>query len=144
MRREFAVAGLWLALLVASRVFAGEADVLAVKISPEPEGTWRFDVTVHHDDEGWEHYADGWEVLGPDGKVLGKRTLFHPHLKEKDNTFTRWQPHIEVPPDVTEVTVRAHDKVHGYGGKEVVVQMPKRAAAESRPSPAPEVSPKPS
>ena len=37
---------------------------------PEGSGRWRFDVTVRHADEGWDHYADKWDVVAPDGTVL--------------------------------------------------------------------------
>ena len=36
---------------------------------------------------------------------------------------TRSQSGIAVPPDVTQVRVRAHDLVDGYGGREVVVDL---------------------
>ena len=58
---------------------AGEADVVGVKIIKEGTGTYRFDVSVRHGDEGWKHYADGWDVVAPDGVVLGTRELAHPH-----------------------------------------------------------------
>ena len=43
-------------------------------------------VTVQHADTGWDHYADAWEVLAPDGTVLGTRTLLHPHTDEQPFT----------------------------------------------------------
>ncbi len=104
-----------------SPVLAGEADVIAVKVSARPGDTWRFDVTVRHADEGWDHYADRWEVLGPDGTVLGTRTLLHPH--ETEQPFTRSLDGVSVPAGITEVTVRAHDSVHGYGGAEITVSL---------------------
>ena len=121
---------------------AGEADVLAVKAVQEKDGTWAFDVTVHHADEGWKHYANGWEVVGPDGNVIAKRKLHHPHVEEQ--TFTRLMRHIVIPEEVTTVTVRAHDLVHGYGGKEETVQLTRRSSKEPSPTvtaSAPSVSP---
>jgi hypothetical protein len=56
-------------------VQAGEADVVNGKISPKGGGVYRIDVTVKHDDAGWEHYANRWDVLDMDGKVLGSRVL---------------------------------------------------------------------
>ena len=100
---------------------AGEADVVAVKASSGKNGTWSFSVTVRHNDGGWDHYADRWEVLGPKEKVLGTRVLMHPHVGEQP--FTRSLGGIEVPKGVSEVVVRAHDLVHGYGGKEMEIQL---------------------
>ena len=68
-------------------VFAGEADVLAAKATHNGSGVWSFTVTVQHSDEGWEHYSNRFEVVGPDGAVLGVRTLLHPHVAEQP--FTR-------------------------------------------------------
>jgi hypothetical protein len=111
---------------------AGEADVVGVEAKAESGGVWRFDVTVAHGDTGWDHYADKWDVVGPDGKVLGTRVLLHPH--EAEQPFTRSLGGIVIPPDVTEVTVRAHDSVHEYGGREMTVPLPRcRASAQSRP-----------
>ena len=76
-----------LLLLWTGAASAGEADVVAVEAAREDPGTWRFDVTVAHGDEGWDHYADKWEVLAPDGRVLGARVLLHPHVGEQP--FTR-------------------------------------------------------
>jgi len=102
---------------------AGEADVVAVEIVAEGEGRFRFDVSVRHDDEGWDHYADAWEVLGPDGTVLGTRVLLHPH--ESEQPFTRSLAGVAIPETVRTVTVRARDKVHGSGGREIAVAVPR-------------------
>jgi thiosulfate/3-mercaptopyruvate sulfurtransferase len=97
------------------------ADVLFVRARLQSEGTWVFEVTVQHEDTGWEHYADRWEVLTPDGQVLATRVLTHPHVNEQP--FTRSQSGIAIPEGVTQVRVRAHDLVDGYGGREVVVDL---------------------
>jgi hypothetical protein len=106
----------------------GNADVMYVKAMQAADGTWAFYVTVSHPDTGWEDYADGWDVLTPDGTVLKPnpespftRLLLHPHVNEQP--FTRSQRGIVVPEGVTEVRVRAHDLVDGYGGREVVVHL---------------------
>jgi hypothetical protein len=102
---------------------AGEADVLEVTAMPSGDGTWRFDVSVRHADAGWDHYANAWEVLAPDGAVLGTRTLLHPHAEEQP--FTRSLTGVRIPDDVAAVTIRAHDSVHGYGGKALTVAVPR-------------------
>jgi hypothetical protein len=104
------------------------ADVLHVRAAQAADGTWTFHVTVRHPDTGWEDYADGWDVLTPDGTVIKPdpansftRLLLHPHTDEQP--FTRSQSGIVIPPDVTQVRVRAHDLVDGYGGREVLVDL---------------------
>lgn len=116
------VLGLWPAWMSADAT-AGEADVVDVKITRAGAGTYRFDVTVKHADEGWKHYADAWEVVAPDGTVLGTRTLAHPH--ENEQPFTRSLSGVRIPDGVDEVTLRAHDSVHELGGAEMRVQVPR-------------------
>jgi hypothetical protein len=101
--------------------FAGEVDVVVARATPSGDGTWRFDVTLRHADEGWDHYADAWDVLAPDGSVLGTRVLYHPHVAEQP--FTRSLSGVRISEEVTTVTIRGHDKVHGYGGKTLTVTL---------------------
>jgi hypothetical protein len=107
---------------------SANADVLHVRAVQTADDTWTFHVTVRHPDTGWEDYADGWDVLTPDGKVIKPdpestftRLLLHPH--ENEQPFIRSQSGIIIPPDVTQVRVRAHDLVDGYGGREVLVDL---------------------
>jgi hypothetical protein len=97
------------------------AQVRFVKATQGSDGLWRFETTVRHNDEGWDHYADAWQVVGPDGEVLAERVLAHPH--DNEQPFTRSQSNIEIPSDVNQVTVRAKCNVHGFGGQEVTVDL---------------------
>ena len=106
----------------------GNADVMYVRAVQGQDGSWTFHVTVQHPDTGWEDYADGWDVVLPDGTVVKPdqaspftRLLLHPH--ENEQPFTRSQSGIVIPPEVTEVHVRAHDLVDGFGGRVVVVDL---------------------
>jgi len=112
------------AFLIASATtsFAGEADVVDVKIRAQGATTFRIDVTAAHADTGWDHYADKWDVLGPDGALLGTRVLHHPHVNEQP--FTRSLT-VSIPVDVDTITLRAHDSVHKYGGSEMTVMVPR-------------------
>ena len=110
-------------LLSASAVAAGEADVLNVEITHSGDERYRVTVTVRHADEGWDHYADQWRVVAPDGTVLGTRTLHHPH--ETEQPFTRSLGGVSIPADVDAVTVAARDTIHGRGGETMTVQVPR-------------------
>ena len=101
---------------------AGEADVVDVKISCNAARVCRFDVSVDHADTGWDHYADRWDVVAPDGSVLGSRILAHPHVGQRP--FTRSLGGVHIPDGITQVTIRAHDSVHGLGGRECVKTLP--------------------
>jgi hypothetical protein len=108
-------------LLAAGPAWAGEADVVKVEAVGQGDGTWRFIVSVRHGDTGWDHYANKWDVVAPDGAVLGTRVLLHPH--ESEQPFTRSLGGVNIPAQVTQVTLRAHDSEHGYGGAEVTVDV---------------------
>lgn len=101
---------------------AGKADVLEADVSCEG-GACRFSVTVEHADEGWDHYADKWEILDTEGNVLGVRELAHPHVNEQP--FTRSLGNVEIPEGIDNVIIRAHDSVHGHGGAELTVELPR-------------------
>jgi hypothetical protein len=102
-------------LFMSTAAYAGEADVIEVRVKRIADDIYKFDVTVRHTDEGWKHYADKWDVTAPDATVPGTRILAHPHVDEQP--FTRSLAGVKIPEDIAEVTVRAHDLVHGYGGK---------------------------
>jgi hypothetical protein len=121
----------WTVLLGARIASAGPADVVDVQVTREAGGTYHFDVTVRHADEGWEHYADRWEIVGPDGRILATRPLRHPHVDEQP--FTRDLSGVKIPDGITRVTVRAHDSRHGFGGKELSVQLPRGTPSPASP-----------
>lgn len=100
---------------------AGEVDVVAVEASQGADGTWRFSVTLEHDDEGWDHYANRWDVVGLDGTVYGERVLTHPHVDEQP--FTRSLSGVAIPDGVSQVIIRGNDSVHELGGKELTVDL---------------------
>ena len=99
------------------------AQVVFVTATQSSDGTWRFDTTVRHNDQGWENYADAWQVVDLTGNMLGERILLHPH--DTEQPFTRSQSGIVIPDEVTQVIVRAKDNVEGFGGQVVVVDLTK-------------------
>ena len=111
-----------ISLLISPILYAGDVDVVAVHVSKADDTHFDFDVTLKHDDSGWDHYADKWDVQGPDGKIYGTRILFHPHVNEQP--FMRSLENVAIPADVKEVTIRAHAKPHGYGGITKTVKLP--------------------
>lgn len=123
---RLAGAGLSLALLMGlgGKALAGQADVLKADIERQPDGKYRIAATLRHADSGWDHYANRWEVLGPQGQVIATRTLLHPHIHEQP--FTRSLSGIEIPSTWTWVRIRAHDLVHGNSGREVTLSVPHR------------------
>ena len=113
-----------LSIIIYSAAWADEADVVETRITSTSTGTYSFDVTVRHADTGWDHYANKWDIVGPDGAILGTRVLHHPHVSEQP--FTRGLNDVKIPPGIDQVTIRAHDSVHGYGGREISIAVPNR------------------
>lgn len=116
---------------------AADADVTFVRVVETAPDIYTFHVTVAHPDRGWEDYADGWDVVLPDGSAIlpqpdarYTRPLLHPHVDEQP--FTRSQSGLEIPSGIVTVTVRAHDLVDGYGGKMVTVDLRERAGVDFR------------
>jgi hypothetical protein len=106
-----AIFGLVLAL-VPTLAAAGDTSVVRAKAA-KMGGSWRIDVTIRHDDAGWDHYADGWGVYTTEGTQLGYRELLHPHVNEQP--FTRSLTGVKIPAGVTVLVIRAKDNVHGEG-----------------------------
>ena len=107
--------------LTAASVRAEPPEVIGGKTSLAGMG-WRFDVTVSHPDTGWDHYADGWEVLDSKGNRLGFRELLHPHVDEQP--FTRALSGIEVPEGAAPLFVRPRCSVDGWAGESFPVAPP--------------------
>ncbi len=111
-------------ILCAIATSAAHAD------TPQVEGatvsrsgdSWSFDVTLTHPDTGWDHYADGWQVLAPDGTVLGTRALIHPH--ETEQPFTRSLSGIAIPAEIDHVLIRTHCTLDGWGAATYRVDLP--------------------
>ncbi len=104
----------------------GDANVTSVFAREEADGLWTFHVSVEHEDVNWYDFADGWDVVLPDGTSLKSHhyaefthKLRHPHVHEQP--FTRTQNEIAIPEGTKQVTVRAHDKKDGWGGQEIEV-----------------------
>jgi hypothetical protein len=99
---------------------ADPPEITKVKAQPSGMG-WRFDVTIRHPDTGWDHYADGWEVLDSEGNRLGFRELMHPHVKEQP--FTRSLKAVMVPDGTTTVYIRARCSKDGWSEDKVAVKL---------------------
>jgi hypothetical protein len=95
-----------------------EANVVDVVVESTADG-YRFDVTLHHDDDGEEGYANWWQVESIEGDRLGRRDLAHAH---GTRPFTR-SATVSVPEETDCVVVRGHDQTHGYGGQATLVNV---------------------
>ncbi len=112
------------AMILAPGAAADKARVLKATATANVGGSYTFSATVAHADTGWKHYADKFEILAPDGTVLGTRILYHPHVDEQP--FTRGLGNVQIPAGIAEVIVRAADNVHKAGKVTFTVKLPPR------------------
>ncbi len=112
----------FLALMVSPSVVVADPPAVVAAIATQSGDTWRFDVTLRHPDTGWDHYADAWEVLSPQGEQLGLRVLAHPHVEEQP--FTRSLAGVTVPAGTEYVMIRARCLVDGWAEAQLRVDLP--------------------
>ena len=120
MVRWYGLSMLVVGIMVAS-VSASEVELVRVHLQRVSDQQWRAEVTLRHDDSGWDHYADSWRIIAADGTVLGTRVLLHPH--ENEQPFTRGLSGVEVPAEVGTIFVEAHDNVHGWSADRIAVDL---------------------
>jgi hypothetical protein len=106
--------------LICGPAFADPVEIVSATAQAS-RGTWSFDVTLRHPDTGWDHYADAWEILAPDGTSLGIRELAHPH--EDEQPFTRSLSGIAIPAGIDHVLIRARCNVDGWGEARLRVEI---------------------
>lgn len=88
------------------------ADVISVDTAGEP-GAYEFKVGIRSADAGCGRYADWWEVVSEDGRLLYRRVLLHSHVDEQP--FVRAGGPVPID-SATVVWIRAHMSDGGYGG----------------------------
>ena len=96
-----------------------KAQVTFVSVSQQFDGSWCFKTSVRHNDEGWEHYANGWEIIDTSGNQLWERPLTHPHVNEQP--FTRRLCDVQISPETQKLIVRAKCNKHSYGNKTITI-----------------------
>ncbi|SPF81237.1 hypothetical protein [Pseudoprimorskyibacter insulae] len=101
--------------------FADMPEIVKVKVS-RIGMDWRFAVTLRHGDTGWDHFADAWEIVSLDGKVLATRELMHPHVAEQP--FTRSLTGVMLPDGTRDVLIRARCSDQGWGEATYRVTLP--------------------
>jgi hypothetical protein len=120
------------ALLLASSgvALAGEVEIVEARFAASGGDTWTVHATLRHADTGWDHYADAWRVVTPDGRELGRRVLLHPHVEEQP--FTRSQSGIAIPSGLEVIFVEARDTVHGWSPDRLEVRLDRDAGPRYR------------
>ncbi len=111
-----------LASLTCATLASAEAPrIMDVEVSRAGMG-WRFDVTLEHPDTGWDHFADGWELVDAAGNQIGYRKLMHPHIDEQP--FTRSLNNVMLPDGMKTIWVRARCSKDGWANDIYEVTLP--------------------
>jgi len=93
----------FLFLAMSATAQANEVEIVKVVAHQNSDKTWTFAVTLKHADTGWDHYANEWQVIAPDNKILATRTLYHPHVEEQP--FTRNTSGVKIPANIETVRI---------------------------------------
>ncbi|GGB14424.1 hypothetical protein GCM10007414_29850 [Agarivorans gilvus] len=101
--------------------WASVATIVAVEMTEQAPQSWQVAVSVLHDDSGWEHYADKWRVLDPQGRVLAERVLLHPHVEEQP--FTRSLDSVVIPETIGVVYIEVHDTQSAWASQRVELDL---------------------
>ena len=120
MSRSLSTVAVLIGLMAPGIVSGGEVEIVNVEVVCSSSCT--FSVTLKHGDEGWDHYANQWDVMLMDGTLLKSRVLYHPHVDEQP--FTRSLSGVKIPARTSRVKIRAKDLKHGYSSKDYTVQIP--------------------
>lgn len=63
--------------VTASELDLSEANVVNITYDDKAENLFEFHVTLLHDDDREDGYADSWQIETLTGELLGKRVLTH-------------------------------------------------------------------
>jgi hypothetical protein len=96
----------------AERAAGATADVVSVEVRGAA-GAYEFSVGIRSDDRGCQQYADWWEVVSDDGRLLYRRVMEHSHVGEQP--FVRAGGPVAIGAD-TVLWIRAHLNNAGYDG----------------------------
>ena len=94
------------------------ANVVSINVSGS-ENNYTFAATLKSPDKGCSQYANWWEVISTDGRLIYRRILAHSHVSEQP--FTRSGGPVNIRDDSV-VIVRAHMHPSGYGSGEIAMK----------------------
>ncbi|MGY5453068.1 hypothetical protein ACVFI8_19325 [Agarivorans sp. MS3-6] len=119
--RGVTLVGAFLCSVSITTAFANDVTIVAAEFTQDGQRSWKVDVSLLHQDSGWDHYANMWRVVDTKGTVLAERELLHPHVNEQP--FTRSLNNVPHPAQGSMVFIEARDKVHGWSPQRFEVDL---------------------
>ena len=110
---------LTLILLFITSLYSNEVDVINATASCQDNNCY-ITATLKHNDTSWKHYANKFDII-VDNIIIATRILHHPHIHEQP--FTRSISNVKIPNNTKTITIKAHDLIHKYGGKEFIIKL---------------------
>ncbi len=118
--------GLLLSAVFLIPLLAQKADVIEAKVKKSFGGKYVAYVKIDHKDEGYEHFADRWEIFDQNGKRLTIRIIFSPTTEKE--TIESYLYGFAVPEGTKKLIFKAHCNKDGWGGKEYVLNLDTNAS----------------
>ena len=84
---------------------------------------WEVRVMLHHEDEGWDHYADGWRISSEAGEILASGALREPNRGQASYMVNLRD--VMIPPGAQVLFVEAHENRLGWSTFRVRVDLAK-------------------
>ena len=109
-------------MVVSTSLFAKEVEITKVELE-STKSTWTVQVTLSHDDQGYDHYANGWRIVDAKKNILASQELYHPHDSKKP--FTDSKTNITIPRGTKIIFVEAQAKPHGWSKQRVQIDLSK-------------------
>jgi len=115
------ITGIALLILTSQSVYAAEVEILSAQFKQMANLKWSVAVTLRHNDQGWDHFADRWQIVDQDNNILGTSILLHPHVHEQP--FTRSLNSVSIPTYTQQLFIEARDNTHGWSKQRFRVDM---------------------
>lgn len=119
----------WVGLVLGcSLAAAAQVEVVDVELVRHPQARWELIVSLNHEDRDRNHFCDRLEGLDQDGKRIFQWYFYEPKIKdvEEDGPVRRRVRPVPLPSGVTQLILRAHCKLSGWGRSGLVVDLSRK------------------
>ena len=98
-----------LAIFLLNTVYASKAEIKNVTVSKSSNNLYTFNVTILHNDTGWNHYINKWTIVDSNDNIIATRILHHPHVNEQP--FTRSKSNVLIDGTSKEYFIKIYENI---------------------------------